>query len=76
MKGLNDLTPLSNAPSLEQLNLIDMRHLRLEHLEPLRNHPTLSSVAFGLGSIKRNEEATAAFGLPRPGPPNRDELFD
>lgn len=76
MKGLSDLAPLAGAPALEQLNLIDMGHLRLEHLEPLKGHPTLASARFGLGSSKRNSAAKAAFELPPTEPPDLDDLFD
>lgn len=72
MKGISDLTPLAHAPALEQLLLIDMPHLRLEHLEPLRNHPSLSSIRVGMGSVKRNQAAVEMLGLPDVDPPSAD----
>ena len=64
MKGLTDLSPLADAPALEQLLLVDMPHLRPEHLEPLRHHPTLTSMRIGLGSAKRNQAAEELLNLP------------
>jgi internalin A len=75
MKGINDLSPLAAAPALEQLLLFDMGHLRLEDIEPLRDHKTLQSAGMGLGSIKRNRAAAEMLGLPGPLPPP-DDLFD
>jgi len=64
MKGLSDLTPLTYAPILEQLLLVDMTHLRPEQLEPLRDHPSLRSIRIGLGSVKRNQAAEDILDLP------------
>jgi len=75
MKGLSDLSPLAHAPALEQLLLVDMVHLRQEHLEPLRNHPSLQSIGIGLGSVKRNQAAQEMLGLPDVEPPLAD-LYD
>ena len=64
MKGLRDLRPLATAPALEAIELIDMRHLRPEDLAPLVGLPNLKAVTPGLGSLRRNEAATALLGLP------------
>ena len=64
MKGLRDLRPLATAPALEAVELIDMRHLRPEDLAPLAGMSTLKAVTPGLGSLRKNEAATALLGLP------------
>jgi hypothetical protein len=64
MKGVRDLRPLATAPALEGLELIDMRHLRPEDLAPLVGLPQLKAVTPGLGSIRKNEAASALLGLP------------
>lgn len=68
MKSLTDLAPLASAPSLEQLLLIDMRHLSPDSLRPLVGHPKLRGVTIGLGSKRKNDAARAVLGLP-PSPP-------
>ncbi len=65
MKGLRDLTPLTTAPALAELVLIDMPQLTLGDLEPLRTSTSLRAVTFGLGSIRRSAQAQALLGLPR-----------
>src|SRR6185369_16448690 len=64
MKGLRDLRPLATAPALEAVELIDMRHLQPKDLAPLAGLPKLKGVTPGLGSLRRNEAATAMLGLP------------
>lgn len=61
MKRLSDLSPLASAPALEHLDLIDMRHLTLDDLAPLVDHPTLRTAQFGLGSRRKNDAARALF---------------
>lgn len=63
LKNLTDLTPLRDAPALEQLLLVAMRHIRLEHVQCLAGHPTLSEAVFGLGSVKRNAAALELVGV-------------
>jgi hypothetical protein len=65
MGGLSDLTPLATAPALEDLLLIDMRHLQPEALRPLVGHPRLRAATVGLGSDRRNRAAAELLGLPR-----------
>ena len=69
MKGITDLTPLQVAPALEQLLLIDMRHLSPDALTPLVGHPTLKEMTIGLGSHRKNEAARAIIDLPKPSGP-------
>ena len=64
MTGLHDLGPLATAPALRQVLLIDMPHLKVESLAPLKTMPQLEAVALGLGSFRRNDEARAFLGLP------------
>ena len=64
LKALADLTPLADAPSLELLHLVGMRHLAVEDLSSLVGHPTLKEATFGLGSLKRNAAAQELVGVP------------
>lgn len=64
MKGLHDLSPLRNAPALEELDLVDMGHLTPADLQPLVGHPTLRGATIGLGSDKKNKAAREQTGLP------------
>lgn len=64
MKGLRDLRPLATAPALEQLALVDMRHLQPEDLRPLVGLPNLKGVDVGLGSDRKNKAARALLQLP------------
>ncbi|MFW6773370.1 hypothetical protein ACOACO_03725 [Nocardioides sp. CPCC 205120] len=62
MKGVADLRPLTTAPSLVEVNLIAMQHLRPEDLRPLLDVPGLQRVWYGLGSDKKNHQAAAVLG--------------
>ncbi len=64
MKGLNDLQPIADAPNLEDLLVIDMRHLTADALRPFVGHPQLKRATAGLGSMRRNEEARRLLSLP------------
>jgi hypothetical protein len=64
MKGLRDLKPLTTAPRLEELVLIDMPHLKPDDLRPLVGLPQLKAVSYGLGSLRKRDEARALIGLP------------
>jgi hypothetical protein len=67
MKGLVDLTPARDAPSLRQLAVVDMPHLQPEAFGPLVGHPTLESLRFGLGSQRKNDAVERLIRLPRDG---------
>jgi hypothetical protein len=62
LKGLSDLAPIAEAPGLEELLVINMRHLPVERFACFREHPTLKAVAVGLGSQRRNAEAASLLG--------------
>lgn len=64
MKGLSDLQPIADAPGLEELLVIDMRHLQPEALRPFVGHRTLRAAAVGLGSLKKNAVVDRMLGLP------------
>lgn len=63
MKGLTNLSPLRDAPALRQLVLVNMPHLKPEHLQPIVGHPTLTTLGAGLGSDKKNEAVRALLPL-------------
>ena len=65
MKGLHDLRPLTSAPVLEDLVLVDMPQLSVAEVEPLVGSRTLKRATIGLGSLKRNAAASALLGLPQ-----------
>jgi hypothetical protein len=64
MKGLYDLSPLLDAPALEELVVIDAGHMKVEDFLCLKNHPSLKRFSAGLGSIRKNEKARALLNLP------------
>jgi hypothetical protein len=65
MKGLNDLTPLLNAPALQDVLLVDMGHLQPEQVGVLAGHPNLKRATVGLGSTRKNEAVEELLDLPR-----------
>jgi internalin A len=65
MKGLSDLKAVADAPNLEELLVVDMRHLTVDSFRPFVRHPTLRRVIVGLGSIRRNKAVTELLGLPQ-----------
>lgn len=67
MKGVRDLTPIADAPALEELLILDMRHLQPEHFRPFVGHPTLKKVTAGLGSIRKNVAVERLLDLPAVG---------
>lgn len=64
MKGLTDLAPIRDAPSLRHLAAVDMAHLQPEAFEPLVGHPTLQTLRFGLGSKRKNDAVREIISLP------------
>jgi hypothetical protein len=64
MKGIRDLRPLTTAPALRTVELMDMRHLQPTDLAPLIGLPHLTAVTPGLGSRRKNDVAAALLGLP------------
>jgi hypothetical protein len=61
MKGLTDLSPLLEAKSLEDIIVIQARHLDPKAFTPLLKHPSLKAIGFGLGSDKKNKAVAAMF---------------
>ena len=59
LKQLVDLFPLAEAPKLDELILFDMKQLKPEHVECLRNHPTLTALR------TENVQIELSLGLPR-----------
>jgi hypothetical protein len=59
MKGIHDLSPIADAPNLEELLVVQMPHLATNCLEPFAGHPRLRHALAGLGSTRRNEAALA-----------------
>jgi hypothetical protein len=64
LKGLSDLTPISEAPNLGEMVIVGMNHLRADDFRSFKGHPTLRAATIGLGSIRRNSEVSAYLGLP------------
>lgn len=64
LRSLNDLRGVADAPMLEELLVLDMRHLRLDAFLPFVGHPALKCVTAGLGSIKKNNAVKELLGLP------------
>jgi hypothetical protein len=66
LKNLTDLSPLLTAPALEELVMVNARHLTPEHFARLTSHPTLTSAQIGLGSKRKNDLVARLISLPRP----------
>jgi hypothetical protein len=69
LKLVSDLTPLLRAPVLEELVIVESRHLTMEDLACLAGHPSLTHAVVALGSRKKNEAAKEMLRLPRPPEP-------
>jgi hypothetical protein len=54
MSGLRDLAPLREATALEELLVVDARHMDPSDFASLAGHPTLKRATMGLGSDKKN----------------------
>ena len=64
MRGITDLRPVAEAPALEVLMLVGMPQLDATALRPLVGHPALRAGVWGLGSARRNAQATRLLPLP------------
>ena len=64
MKGLTDLKPVADAPSLEELIVVDMPQLQPEVFAPFVGHPTLKHITAGLGSNRKNQMVEMLLRLP------------
>lgn len=69
MKGLRDLHSVAEAPALEDLTVVDMPQLPVSAFSVFRGHPALKYFSAGLGSVRRNQEASALLSLPKPSQP-------
>jgi hypothetical protein len=65
MKGLTDLSPISQAPSLEELLVLSGNQWEPRDFRPFVGHPSLKTVVIGLGSVRKNRETEALLGLSR-----------
>jgi hypothetical protein len=63
LKHLTDLSPIAEAPYLEEFLLISMRHISVDGLKCFQGHPTLKAATIGLGSMRRNALAAEMLGL-------------
>jgi hypothetical protein len=61
MKALRDISSIARAPALRFLGLWGCAALTPQSFECLIGHPTLKRLAFGIGSVKKNEAVTAMF---------------
>jgi len=64
MKGITDLSPVADAPVLEELCVFGANHLQPEHFIPFVGHPSLKCASIGLGSIRKYEQVKKLLGLP------------
>jgi hypothetical protein len=65
MKGLTDLSPIADAPALEQLLVVAANQFQPDDFKSFIDHSTLKSAMIGLGSIRKNERAQQLLGLPK-----------
>jgi hypothetical protein len=64
MNGLTDLTPVADAPSLEELLVLGMPQLQPDTFRPFIGHPRFRRVMAGLGSMRKNACVAQLLGLP------------
>jgi len=65
MAGISDLSPVAKAPALEELLVVDAKHLQPEDFNPFIGHLALKSARIGLGSLRKNERVQQLLGLPK-----------
>jgi internalin A len=65
MKGISDLSPVADAPALEELFVVAANQLQLDHFKPFVGHPSLKCATIGLGSIRKNEQVEKLLGVPK-----------
>ena len=65
MKGLTDMRPIADAPNLEDLMVLDMPQLTVEHLRPFVDHPSLKHALVGLGSRKKDQQVKNMLPSPQ-----------
>ena len=65
MKGISDLSPLVEAPALEELCVGDARHLSVEQFKPFIGHSSLKRSSIGLCSLRKNKDVDEMLGLPK-----------
>jgi hypothetical protein len=63
LKHLTDLSPIAEAPYLEEIVLVGMRHISVDGLKCFQGHSALKAAAIGLGSMRRNAQAAEMLGL-------------
>jgi Leucine-rich repeat (LRR) protein len=73
MKGLNDLNPIIDSTSLEELVVCDAPHMKPQDFDVLVDHPSLKRVLVGLGSDKKNNAVNQKLPL---GSINGFSMFD
>jgi hypothetical protein len=65
MKGITDLSPIADAPALEELLVVAANQLKTEDFKPFIGHPRLKAATIGLGSIRKNEQVHQLLGRPK-----------
>jgi internalin A len=65
MKGITDLSPIADAPNLEELLIVAANHLNSDDFKPFVGHPKLRAATIGLGSTRKNEQVQKLLGLPK-----------
>ena len=66
LKGVHDLSALATAPALEDVSILDMRHLQPADLRCLVGMPRLKGFGALLGGQGKDQAVKAMFGLPKP----------
>jgi hypothetical protein len=64
MKGLFDLSPVAEAPALQELVVVGTNKFDPTSFQPFKNHPALNATAIWLGTIQKNREVQAMLNLP------------
>lgn len=63
MKGLTDVSPICEAPILEELLVLDSPQLTVNNFLCLKGCPKLKRILIRLGSLKKNDAIESLLGL-------------
>jgi hypothetical protein len=71
LRGVKNLEPISRAPNLAELLVVDMPQLQVESFFPFVGHHALRAASVGTGSQKKNRAIADLLSLPSTGYPGK-----
>lgn len=67
MKGIQDLSPIADCLSLEELNVLDCNQLEVEAFTPFTGHPSLQAATLVFRSVKKVAKIRSLIEVPSGG---------